>query len=153
MAHAGGRPSKPAEQKRRLGNPGKRALPALSNVVTLSPMVEIPEAPRPLGPAGLALWNRVWPAARHWMSPEIDLEYLLVVCEQLDERVALRIRVLREGQSYDRRDLRDLDRQLLTALGVLGFTPSDRAKLGLAEVKTRTKLEELREKHAAKVAD
>jgi hypothetical protein len=38
-------------------------------------------------------------------------------------------------------------------LGVLGFTPSDRAKLGLAEVKTRTKLEELREKHTAKVAD
>jgi hypothetical protein len=31
-------------------------------------------------------------------------------------------------------------------LGVLGFTPTDRTRLGLAEVKTASKLQELRER-------
>ena len=149
----GGRPAKPIEQKRRLGNPGKRALPAKGSLVVLPAAHETPEPTRPLGLAGRELWDRVWPAARHWLSPQIDLEALMIVCEQLDERVALRIRVLREGHSYDRRDLRELDRQLMSGLAVLGFTPSDRAKLGLAEVQTRSKLEQLREKYAPQVAD
>lgn len=143
-----GRPPKPVERKRATGNPGKRPLPERSNVVELAAAVEIPEPDRPLGPAGLALWGRAWRAARHWLSPDTDIELLIIVCEQLDERVALRIQVIREGRPEDRKALRELDKQVLAGLSVLGFTPTDRARLGLAEVKAASKLEEIRARRA-----
>jgi hypothetical protein len=67
-----------------------------------------------------------------------------MVCEQVDERVALRIRVLRDSNRDDRKALRDLDKQVIGSLSLLGFTPTDRSRLGLAEVKAASKLEELR---------
>jgi hypothetical protein len=47
-----------------------------------------------------------------------------------------------------RRGLRELDRQIVSNLSLLGFTPSDRARLGVAEVKAKSKLEELMERRA-----
>jgi hypothetical protein len=44
----------------------------------------------------------------------------------------------------ERKALRDLDRQLVANLSLLGFTPTDRSRLGVAEVKRQSKLEELR---------
>jgi hypothetical protein len=92
------------------------------------------------------LWNRAWDAARHWLSPQTDIEALLIVAEQLDERVALRSKVLAEGSAEDRRSLRELDKQVMSGLSILGFTPTDRSRLGLAEVKAATKLDELRQR-------
>jgi hypothetical protein len=44
--------------------------------------------------------------------------------------------------------LRQFDKQLVSNLGSLGFTPSDRSRLGLVQVKTRTKLQDIwRQKH------
>jgi len=37
---------------------------------------------------------------------------------------------------------------IVSNLSLLGFTPADRSKLGVAEVKAQTKLEELMEKKA-----
>lgn len=139
-----GRPPTPVERKRRVGNPGKRKLPDLASVTTIAAAVEVPEPPRPLGSAGQELWERSWRSARHWVSPDTDLELLLMCCEQVDERVALRVRVLRDGRNEDRKALRDIDRQVVANLSLLGFTPTDRSRLGLAEVKAQSKLEELR---------
>jgi hypothetical protein len=143
-----GRPPVPVERKRATGNPGKRPLPERGQVVQLDAAVDIPTPPRPLGPAGLALWDRAWKAARHWLSPATDIEILLMVAEQVDERVALRMRVIRDGNPEDRKALRDVDRQVVAGLSLLGFTPTDRSRLGLAEVKAQSKLEELRAKRA-----
>lgn len=143
MAIRGAKP-KPIELKRRLGNPGKRPLPTESSVVALVPATGVPDPPRPLGVAGTHLWSRAWVAAGAWLSPQTDLDLLLMVCEQMDERIVLRIRVLREGNVDDRRGLRDLDKQIVSGLSLLGFTPTDRARLGLAEVKAHSKLEEIR---------
>ena len=53
-----GRPPKPIEQKRALGNPGKRPLPTEGSLVLLPSMYEVPEPPRPLvTEAAKALWN------------------------------------------------------------------------------------------------
>jgi hypothetical protein len=41
------------------------------------------------------------------------------------------------------KQLNDLERLITSNLGLLGFTPSDRTRLGLAEVKAKSKLEEL----------
>lgn len=139
-----GRPPKPVEQKRLLGNPGKRALPNQSTVVALPSAYGIPEPHRPLGSYGLELWERIWGLANTWLSPNTDAELLLMTCELLDERWNLRVRVMRDNRPEERKALRELDRQLVANLSLLGFSPTDRSRLGVAEVKRQSKLEELR---------
>lgn len=138
-----GRPTKPVEQKRLLGNPGKRALPNESSVMLIPQALETPEPSRPLLKYGRELWNRVWESGVGWISPNTDLEILLMTCELVDERWNLRIRVMTDNDPKDRRGLREIDRQIVSNLGLMGFTPSDRSRLGVAEVKKQTKLEEL----------
>ena len=141
-----GRPPKPVEQKRRSGNPGKRPLPATTIAIPTSPVVPIPH--RPLGPAGQQFWERVWAVGFTWISPQMDIELLQIVAEQIDERVALRMRVLKQGDWRDRSALRALDSQVLDCLSLLGFTPVDRARLGFVEVKIKNELEEFRKRKA-----
>jgi hypothetical protein len=67
----------------------------------------------------------------------------------VDERWNLRARVMQDmDDSRARRGLRELDRQIVSNLSLLGFTPSDRSRLGVAEVKAKTRLEELLERKA-----
>jgi hypothetical protein len=141
-----GRPPKPIEQKRALGNPGRRPLPTEGSLVLLPSMYEIPEPPRPLvTEAAKALWNRTWSMGQTWLSPQTDIELLLMTCEMVDERWNLRIKVLQDNRPEERKGLRDLERQLVANLSLLGFTPTDRSRLGVAEVKKISKLEALRE--------
>lgn len=86
---------------------------------------------RPLAGPGRDAWQRIAVADAGWISEQIDLELLQMVCEQVDERAALRIDVLRNGDWRDRNALRALDQQILTGLSLLGLTPSDRSRIGL----------------------
>lgn len=138
-----GRPPKPIEQKRKLGNPGKRALPDPRDLQQLKPATTVPTPPRPLLQPGSELWQRIWDLGATWISPESDLEFLLMTCELVDERWNLRIKVMQKDDSRMRRALRELDRQIFSNLSMLGLTPTDRSRLGVAEVQTRSKLEEL----------
>jgi hypothetical protein len=141
-----GRPPKPIEQKRALGNPGRRPLPTEGSLVLLPSMYEIPEPPRPIvTEAAKALWNRTWTMGQTWLSPQTDIELLLMTCEMVDERWNLRIKVLQDNRPEERKGLRDLEKQLIANLSLLGFTPTDRSRLGVAEVKKISKLEALRE--------
>lgn len=138
-----GRPSKPVEQKRLLGNPGRRPLPDQSSIA-LIPMASVtPEPTRPLLKYGRELWDKVWDSGINWISPNTDTELLLMTCEMIDERWNLRIQVMTNGDPKDRRGLREIDRAIVSNLSLLGFSPSDRSRLGLAEVKKMSKLEEL----------
>lgn len=138
---AAGRPSKPIEQKRLLGNPGKRALPG--NILAIPMVSEIPEPSRPLLKYGQELWDKVWGMGASWISPNTDFEILLMTCEMIDERWNLRVKVMQTDDARLRRGLRELDRQIISNLSLLGFTPSDRSKLGVAEVKAMSKLDSL----------
>jgi hypothetical protein len=67
-----------------------------------------------------------------------------MTAEAITEREALRDLVAREPENPKARSgLRELERQIISQLALLGFTPSDRARLGIAEVKKESKLEEL----------
>jgi hypothetical protein len=115
-----------------------------TSVVLLPPVDGPPEPPRPLGPEGRRLWARVWEAGRSWLAPS-DLDLVLLLCETMDERVVLRLHVLRAGDDFDWRDrvaLRHLDEQISRLLSALAFTPTNRSRLGVAEVR-RSPLEEL----------
>ena len=144
-----GRPAKPVEQKRMIGNPGKRALP--SNALALPRATETPVPGRPLLKYGQELWDKVWSAGVNWISPNTDVELLLMTSEMVDERWNLRIKVMQTDDSKLRRGLRELDKQIVSNLSLLGFTPSDRTRLGVAEVKAQSKLEELMERKANRV--
>jgi hypothetical protein len=84
-----------------------------------------------------------------WVSPISDIDLFMMICEMIDERVSLRVQVLRDNRPEDRRALRQLDSQIMHGLSLLGFTPTDRSRLGIAEVKRQSKLEELRAKQKA----
>lgn len=137
-----GRPAKPIEQKRLLGNPGKRALP--ESTIELASISEIPQPPRPLLKYGLDFWDRTWGMGRTWLSQESDMELLLITCELIDERWNLRAKTMQEEESArNRRSLAAVTAQLVSNLSLLGFSPSDRSRLGVAEVKAQSRLEEL----------
>jgi hypothetical protein len=145
-----GRPAKPIEQKRMLGNPGKRALP--SNAIEIAMVTETPQPTRPLLKYGQELWDKVWGMGATWISPNTDSELLLMTCEMIDERWNLRVKVMQTDDARLRRGLRELDRQIVSNLSLLGFSPADRSRLGVAEVKAASKLEELMLRKAKRVA-
>lgn len=143
-----GRPPKPIEQKRLLGNPGHRPIPEEGELVMLERADEIPEPDRPLGTYGRTLWDRVWVKGVNWISPVTDSELLLMTCEMVDERWNLRAKVLKDGTAADSRRLDRLSKLIISNLSLLGFTPTDRTRLGVAEVKAKSRLEELMAKRA-----
>lgn len=138
-----GRPPKPVELKRLTANPGKRKLPSENEVVLLPAATSVPEPSRPLMKYGREVWDTVWQVGVTWISPNTDLELLLMTCEMVDERWNLRVKVMQTDDSKLRRGLRELDRLIIGNLSLLGFTPTDRSRLGWAEVKTQSRLEQI----------
>jgi hypothetical protein len=132
-------PPKPAELKRQLGNPGKRAMPKPLEYVDGG----YTEPVRPLEFAGQQLWDSAMTTGQNWIARNSDTQLLLLVCEQMDRRTNLisKIEETQEWRLY--RALHDLEKMISTNLSLLGFTPSDRTRLGLAEVKAASKLEQL----------
>jgi len=143
-----GRPSKPTEVKRKLGNPGRRPLPDSDLVQYLPPALVIPEPARPLLKYGREFWDKVWVAGLTWVSPNTDAELLLMTCELVDERWNLRVKVMQAGEWRERRALREIDSRIISNLSLLGFTPADRSRLGVAEVKAISKMEALKRRQA-----
>jgi hypothetical protein len=134
-------PGKPAELKRKLGS--KTYSPPKTDIQLVQPD-EMPEPIRQLGHSGLSLWNRVWGQGKIWLSHRTDVELVQMVCEQLDERDELRMFVMGNIEAWhERAGLRSLEKEIASNLSSLGFTPADRTKLGLAEVKAQSKLEQL----------
>jgi len=139
-------PGKPAELKRAIGS---RAYKPGKDLLTIPAVTEIPEPSRPLQSSGLELWDRVWRMGQIWLSARTDVDALLMTCEMLDERDSLRAYVLQNMEAWhERTALRELEKSIMRNLGLMGFTPTDRMKLGVAEVKARSKLEELLDRKA-----
>jgi hypothetical protein len=137
-------PPRPTEVKRKLGNPGKRAMPSLASVAALPAADGVPTPLRPLLPEGERLWGRVWGEGAVWLSPNTDIELVQLLAETMDEREGLRAYVMSgDGEWRDRVALRSLDDQIKSMLSALGFTPADRTRMGVAEVRAVSKLEQL----------
>lgn len=140
-----GRPPKPTEQKRLIGNPGKRPLPDQNTTIALPGGYVAPL--RPLDDAGLSLWDAIFRKGELWISNRTDIHFLQMVCEQHDRRQFLMDRLAAEPDEWRlHRQLTDLENIITSNMGRLGLTPADRTKLGYAEVKRQSKLEELQSK-------
>lgn len=136
----------PVEKKRQLGNPGKRGLPEPAVMLHSGPV----PPPEDLGKAGRELWGRVFDEGEIWVSPRIDFVLLERVCRALDRAVVLE-QLFDEDPSNRATvmSINETDKVIFSGLGLLGFSPADRARLGLAEVKRQSKLEELMAKREA----
>jgi len=142
-----GRPPKPVELKRRLGNPGKRRLPDESNVLMLpGASAGAPAAPGDLGLAGRQLWNQVWDGALLWLSPRTDMAAVVEACRLQDDLAIARERYQATRDPRDARALVGLNKALSSALSSLGFDPAARSRLGVAEVKAASAIEKLLER-------
>ncbi len=159
-----GRPAKPIEVKRALGNPGGRPLPEFPLPGEgLEAASSIPPAPA-LGPDGLDLWNQIWSAGKTWLSPTADLTLITMACQAFDEHEFLRRAIsLNEvprfyttsnGQQVSHPfigQLKETRTQLTSWFAALGFSPADRARLGLAEVRQNDPLDDLEKRRLMRV--
>ena len=153
-----GRKRKPAEVHRRNGNPGKRPLPAAANVVQIVPVGD--DTPTQLGPAGREMWDLARKHGTRWLA-ESDRAALQLLCEKFDRREDMVQRlaadpigpVLQTDKGYRYPNplvgmLSTIERELVSLLAQLGFDPTARAALGVAEVKAVSGIHTLLERRA-----
>jgi P27 family predicted phage terminase small subunit len=164
-----GRPPKPTEVKRALGNPGKRPLPQAPKAGEGLPASNgIPKAPRELGKKGKELWNKVWAAGEisNHLSPLMDTTLILMLCQAYDqvewyeskleprgdtERVYLMSNGAYSPHPYVK-EIHTLTAKITAWLSMLGFSPTDRTRLGIGEVKASDPLDELNKRRKAREA-
>lgn len=143
---------KPNEVKRKNGNPGKQKLPDLKNVIAL-PQIKS-DAPIHLSDNGKKLWSDVREMAP-WIATT-DGKLLVELCEKMDKKYELRDKlaatdyVLFTDKGYAYANplfgmLNTVEGDIIKLLSLLGLTPIDRSKLGVAEVTTKGKLAQLLE--------
>jgi P27 family predicted phage terminase small subunit len=149
--------AKPTEVKRRNGNPGKKKLPDLKNVIALPQIKNQP--PIHLSESGKKIWLEVRELAP-WVATT-DGKLLVELCEKMDRKYALQAKlnasefVLYTDKGYAYSNplfgmLNTIENDIIKILSLLGLTPIDRSKLGVAEVTTKGKLAQLLEQQKSK---
>lgn len=138
-----GRPPKPIELHRKAGTyrPARHA--STTTAAEVAPID--PGTPALTGTPADAL-AAVLADGVSWLA-RTDAVALALLRSMLEERQPLTEQAA-AGSTEARRALRALDAQVIALLAALGFDPASRGRLGLAEVKARGKLEELRERQA-----
>lgn len=160
-----GRPPKPEAAKRRAGNPGKRALPDAPTGTGLD-RTGAPAAPTGLKAPGKRAWTDIYTLASVWVLP-LDAIIVESACRTFDEMAEHRADIARLGRLIEEpvlyhgevvvgvcrikanpavASLRKAEAQWERWLSILAIPPTERARLGLAQVKAQSKLEQLLER-------
>jgi len=147
----------PLEQKRALGNPGHQKLPDVQATHDVARIEAKPPRHLRLGPEGKRLWAHV--ADLPWVATS-DAAALAEVCKDADLALALRADIAEHGVAYEVRGrvmpnpslgrLENVAKRLTQGMSLFGLSPADRTRLGIAEVKAKSKLEELAERREAR---
>ena len=147
-------PPVPIERKRSRGNPGTRALPEATNTIALAPLTA-EDAPSGLDAGGLQAWSRMTTSCP-WLG-ESDKDIMIMLCQKVDRRDQIvdelarsQFLLINETTGAVHPNplvgmLSTLESDLVKMLSLLGMTPTDRTRLGLAEVKAQSTLERLRQ--------
>lgn len=150
-------PRKPVEQKRLTGrsagrDAGGRKLP--EPVVVLAQAAGAPEPPASLKEHGRVAWQQLWIAGRGWLSPELDSMVMERLCGNHDLRADMLAHIERDGLTVEGykgqprphpllAEVRALESEMRRIEVECGFTPASRSKLGYAEVRRVSKMDEL----------
>ena len=151
-----GRPAKPTELHRLAGNPSHKKLPGAPLPGEGLPAATDVPTPPALGIDGTEMWFQVWTAGKGWLSPDSDSAVITMMCQAHDEAEQIR-RALAIGEvsrfyvlpngSYVTHpyvgQLRELRSQITAWLASLGFSPADRARLGIGETRQADVLDDL----------
>lgn len=143
-----GNPPKPAELKVLQGNPGQHKIRTNDAIAPLE--YGYTEPLRPLGLAGQQFWDSIFGAGELWISIRTDTALVQMVCEAFDRRSKL-VEMFYSNPA-DRQinmSLNEVEKQIVSGLSLLGFSPADRTRLGLVSAKTKSKLEELMARKSA----
>jgi hypothetical protein len=132
-----GRPPKPIEQHKRTGT-FDASRHKRGPLVAVAP---VDDAPHERAPADLFL--EIMDAGSAWFARTDGIQ-LSMLRESLEERA--RLLPVAEASTEARKQLRELNREIADWLTALGFNPTARARLGLAEVKAASTLERLQAK-------
>lgn len=116
-----------------------------------------PSPPEGLGDRGLTEWGNIWEAGQHWLHQKEDYHWIEQIVRAYDDIAAFRAEIENTGlivKGYAGqqaanpllREIRDCEATIRKCLSQLGFSPTDRARLGLAEIKVKTGLADLQSK-------
>jgi P27 family predicted phage terminase small subunit len=153
-----GPPKTPTEIKKLRGTARADRTPAALTVVqAVTPTLEPPDT---LQDEGAQEWRHIL-ANASWIGPS-DLRNLRLLCEAIDRRAHLLAELASQGwvlytdKGYAYQNpaggaLATTEAQITKWLSLLGLTPSDRGRLGVAEVKAQSALERIRANRAKAV--
>ncbi len=121
--------------------------------------------PEGLSSYGVDVWNRVWSAGQHYLSPTQDRLLVEKLCKKLDlirdleewlsVEVEHRWYTTSNGQTVTHpavKQIEQADAQATAWLSMLGFSPSDRARLGITSTGQSNPFRELHEEIARRRA-
>jgi hypothetical protein len=146
-----GRPPKPIEHHRRVGRGGTkkadgRPLPVSGEIVALPQANGVPDIPDGVEQAGAELWRQIWQQGLTWISPQSDMAAAIEACRVADDLAVARRRYRATSDPKDAQALAQMGKRFDEALSVLGFNPTARSRLGVAEVKRVSALDKLLER-------
>lgn len=151
-------PTLPTEVKKRRGTFRKDRSPG--EMIAVDPInADETPAPATLQETGSAEWYHALRTCR-WLASS-DLSALKIYCEIIDRRAEFAKQLKESGDHLMLETttgyayvnplvvgMRQCEEQLVKWQGLLGLTPSDRSRLGVAEVKAKSTLDKLAEKKA-----
>lgn len=115
--------------------------------------VQAPEAPEGLGDRGQLEWAKIWEAGR-WLWPDQDYAWVEQTARAYDDLQIYRKVVSEEGltvEGYNGQttahpliaEMRKCEDTIRRCLSTLGFSPTDRARLKLTELKSAKTAQDL----------
>lgn len=143
-----GRPAKPVELKKKQGTYRKDRDRSLETgyVIPFVPVEDVPDVPADLQVEGQKLWVAIWEAGASWINPACDMFLVEQVARLKDLAVVAGNRALVTTDPGDVRAAIQANEAVNKTLASLGFSPSDRAKLGVQQAQAVSTLEKLRKK-------
>jgi P27 family predicted phage terminase small subunit len=156
---ARGRPPKPVERLKATQRDATHKADGRELAIptyTLPAATTIPVPPDELGERGLSEWEKIW-SAGFWLSPDQDYHLVTIIATAYDEIEEYRREVAVTGYTVEGirgttvanpliAEIRRAQQMIIKALSLLGFSPTDRARLGLAEVKRKNAIADLNQK-------
>lgn len=118
------------------------------------PVLEVPQAPEGLGARGGVEWLKIWTAGR-WLWPDQDYPWVEQVVRAYDDIDQFRQSIADEGLMVPGyrpgmtvanpliSEIRKAEDTIRKCLSQIGFSPTDRARLKLTELKGASELQKL----------
>ncbi len=159
---ARGRPPKPYEQIKATArnsthkaNGSALAIPSYA----IEKRIDAPPCPRGLQRHGKTEWHKIW-ACGPWLNPDQDYPWVEMIARAYDDIDIFRKQIETDGlivKGYAGQtvahpliaEVRKCEDTIRRCLSILGYSPTDRIRMGLAEVKRQSALQDFLDKSSA----